>query len=76
MMSQTAGKKPWRTAMMPVTTLEEVPILDDEERAEMLASLKEAEARIAAGEYVEYDPATFKDHLLAIYKAARNAKTA
>ncbi len=75
-MSQTVDKKQRRTAMMPVTTLEEVPLLDDEERAEMLASLKEAEARIAAGEGVEYDPATFKDHLIAIYKVPKNAKTA
>lgn len=75
-MSQTVDKKQRRTAMMPVTTLEEVPILDEEECAEMLASLKEAEARIAAGEYTEYDPATFKDHLIAIYKAAKSSKSA
>jgi len=38
--------------MVPVTTTEEVRILSEEERADMVASLKEAEARIAAGQYV------------------------
>ncbi|MFZ1963454.1 MAG: hypothetical protein WAU78_08290 [Roseiarcus sp.] len=32
--------------MVPVTTMEELPILSEEERADMLASLKAAEARI------------------------------
>ena len=49
-MSTTAERKMPRTTMMPVTTMEEVPILSDAERAQMLASLKEAEAQIAAGE--------------------------
>jgi hypothetical protein len=45
-MRTTAGKKARRTAMVPVTTMEELPILSEEERADMLASLKAAEARI------------------------------
>lgn len=62
--------------MMPVTTMEEVPILTEEERAEMLVSLKEAKARISAGQYTEYDSPTFKDRLLAIRSAAKSSKTA
>ena len=50
--------------------MEEVPILSDEERADMIASLKAAEARIAAGQYVEHDPDTFVERLMAIRAAA------
>ena len=61
--------------MAPVTTMEEAPILSGKERAEMIASLKAAEARIAAGEYVEHDPDTFVDRLMDIRAAAiRNKK--
>ncbi len=73
-MGRTVDKKPRRTAMMPVTTMEEVPILDEEERAEMLASLKEAEARIAAGDYVVHDSSTFVDQMLAMRAAAKQSK--
>jgi hypothetical protein len=62
--------------MQPATTMEETPVLTEEERAEMLASLRDAELRISAGQYAEYDPSTFKDRLLAIYRAAKNSKTA
>ncbi len=75
-MSQTVDKKPLRTAMMPVTTMEEVPILSEEERAELIASLKEAEAQIAAGEFTVFDPTTFQEWLLSVYRAAKNSKTA
>jgi hypothetical protein len=72
-MSTTVNKKIQRTAMVPVTTMEEVPILSEEERTEMLAALKVAESRIAAGHYVEHDPRTFVDSLMAIRaKAIRN----
>ena len=67
-MTETA-RKPRRTTMVPVTTLEEVPVLDDDERAELLASLKEAEADIKAGKGIEYDPKAFRERLLRIYRA-------
>jgi hypothetical protein len=35
--------------MVPVITMEEVPVLSDEERADLIASLKQAEADVAAG---------------------------
>ena len=74
-MSTTAERKMRRTTMMPVTTMEEVPVLTDAERAEMLASLKKAEAQIAAGQSVRYDPGTFRARLIANYRAAKSAKS-
>ncbi len=62
--------------MVPITTMEEVVILSEEERAEMLASLKAAEARIAAGRYVEHDPDTFVDRLMDVRAAAMRDKKA
>ncbi len=67
----TKFDKSEQTTMVPVTTMEEIPVLSETERAELLASLKEAERRAAAGEAVEFDPKTFKDRLLGIYRAAK-----
>ena len=55
--------------MVPVMTMEEVPILSDAERDELIASLKEAEARIAAGEYTVHNPETFVDELMKVRAA-------
>ena len=60
-----------RTTMVPVTTMEEIPVLSDRERAELTTSLKEAEARINAGKAVDYEPKNFKDRLLAIYRRGK-----
>ena len=60
-----------RTTMVPVTTMEEIPVLGEDERAALLTSLKEAEARAKAGEAIDYDPKTFKDRLRAIYRGAK-----
>ena len=61
--------------MVAVTTMEEAPILSEKERAEMIASLKAAEARIAAGQYVEHDPETFVERLMEVRAAViRNRK--
>jgi len=55
--------------------MEEGPILSEEERADMMASLKAAEDRIAAGQYVEHDPNTFVDRLMELRAdAIRNKK--
>ncbi len=53
-----------------MTTMEEIPVLAEEERAALLASLKESEARIKAGDYTDYNAKEFKDRLLGIYRAA------
>lgn len=54
--------------MVPVTTMEEVPVLDGKEPAELLCSLKTAEAEIEAGRAAEYDPKTFARRLVRIYR--------
>ena len=55
--------------MVPVTTMEEVPLLSPEERAALIASLEEAETRVKAGQGIEYDPAALKDRLLKIHQS-------
>ena len=60
-----------RTTSVPVTTMEEIPVLSESERADLLQSLKDAEARAAAGEAVDYDPETFKPRLMQIYRGGK-----
>jgi hypothetical protein len=57
--------------MVPVTTMEEIPVLTDIEKEALLTSLKEAEARIKAGQGIDYDPEKFKRRLLSIYRRAK-----
>jgi hypothetical protein len=69
-MRTTENKGARRTAMVPVTTMEEVLILSEEERADMVAVLKDAEARVACGESVEHDPDTFVDDMMEVRASA------
>jgi hypothetical protein len=71
MTSKIDTKDTRRTTMVPVTTMEEIPVLSDAEREALLASLKQAEARVKAGRAVDYDPKTFKDRLVSIYRGAK-----
>jgi hypothetical protein len=72
MTNKTAAKdKSRRTTSVPVTTMEEIPVLSEKERADLVASLKEAEARIKAGKAIDYDRKTFKKRLLDIYRGAK-----
>lgn len=72
MASKTAtSDKRRRTTMVPVTTMEEIPVLSDKERAELTTSLKEAEVHVKAGKAIDYDPKTFKDRLIGIYRGAK-----
>ncbi|MGD9925481.1 MAG: hypothetical protein AB7V13_29145 [Pseudorhodoplanes sp.] len=48
------------TTMVPVTTMEELLVLSDEEREKLLADLRTAEAEAAAGQSVEFDPEAFE----------------
>jgi len=73
-MPAAVDKKARRTARVPVTTMEELPILSEDERAELLASLKAAEARIAAGQCAEHDPDAFVDRLMKVRAAAVRRK--
>jgi hypothetical protein len=61
-----------RTTMVPVTTMEEIPVLTETERAELLKSLQEAEARAKSGRTADYDPQTFKDRLIGIYRRGKS----
>ena len=57
--------------MVPVTTMEEIPVLSEKERAELLTSLKQAEGRVKAAKAIDYDPKTFKRRLVDIYRGTK-----
>lgn len=59
-----------RAATVPATIVEEELLLSEEERTDMVAALKDAEAGIAAGQYVEHDPDTFVDRLMEVRASA------
>jgi hypothetical protein len=54
------------TMAVPVITMEEVPVLSERERADLVASLKQAEADVAAGKAKPFDREKFKRRFLAI----------
>ena len=58
-MSSPAAKRD--TIVVPVVSLEEVPRLTPQEREELVASLKETEADMQAGNYDTYSPEWLKD---------------
>lgn len=60
-----------RTTMVPVTTMEELPVLSDKERADLRTALEEAQGRIEAGQSIDYDRKTFKRRLLDIYRSVK-----
>lgn len=60
-----------RTTSVPITTMEDIPVLSERERADLTAALKEAEADIKAGKGTAYESNAFKKRLLDI---VRNAK--
>jgi len=57
--------------MVPVTTMEELPVLDEKERAELLASLKDAEQQVKSGRYNNYETKTFRERLVGIYRGKK-----
>ena len=67
----TAKGNSRRTTMVPVTTMEEIPVLSDQERLQLTASLEQAEARIKAGKAVDYYSKTFKERLISIYRRGK-----
>jgi hypothetical protein len=54
------------TMVVPVVTTEEVPVLNEQERAELVASLKQAEAEVAAGKAKPFNREEFKKRFMAI----------
>ena len=73
-MTTKTEPKAHRTTMVPVTTMEEVPVLTPEERAALITSLEEAEARVKSGQFIEHDPATLKDRLLNIHRQGKRTQ--
>jgi len=55
-MSATTERRPAKTTWIPVTTMEEMPLLDEEKLAELVGSLEEGEAEIAAGNFTVLGP--------------------
>ena len=45
-------------------------MLSEQERADLLAALKEAEEQVKAGKAIDYDSDTFKQRFLDIYRKA------
>jgi hypothetical protein len=70
-MSDQAKAMGRSTTMVPVTTMEEIPVLSERERAELTATLEAAEMRVKAGKAVDYEPKTFKDRLVSIYRRGK-----
>ena len=54
------------TMVVPVITMEEVPVLSERERADFVASLKQAEADVAAGKAKPFNRQEFTKRILAI----------
>jgi hypothetical protein len=71
MTSNPVTKEKRRTTSAPVTTMEEIPVLSETERADLFGALKEAEARVKDGKAIDYDPKTFKQRLLDIHCGAK-----
>lgn len=42
-----------------------------DERADLIRLLEDAQARIRAGEGIDYDPQTFRDRLIRIYRSVK-----
>lgn len=74
-MSKPARKSTERQMeYVEITQAEEMPVLSAEEKAELLQSLKDAQARIERGEYVEFGPDEFSrwvDERMRSYRARR-----
>lgn len=75
MANRTATKptrdKRRRTTQVPVTTMEEIPVLSAQERAKLLTSLEAAQARVKAGKGIDYDSKAFKSRLVGIYRRGK-----
>jgi hypothetical protein len=59
MIKPTANTTARRMEYVQITQAEEMPVLSGDEKAELLQSLKDAEAAIDRGEYVEFKPGEF-----------------
>ena len=54
------------TMVVPVVTMEEVAVLSEQERADLVASLKQVDAEVAAGKAKPFNREAFKKRFLAV----------
>jgi hypothetical protein len=73
-MAAKPASKSRRTITVPVTTMEEVPVLSPKERAALIASLEQAEARASGGKAEDLDPQVFNARLVGIHRKAKRSK--
>jgi hypothetical protein len=71
---ETTAQHKSKTTFVPVTTMEEVPVLSASERADILLSLKTAEAEIASGKFVPHDAEAFVSDMMKL-RAAKLSKS-
>lgn len=64
------------TTMVPVTTMEEMPLPNETERAALIASLEKSAAEIAAGRGRAHDPQTFVAEMKRLREAAKRSDKA
>ena len=64
----TTANSTQKTVLVPVTTLEEFVMPTDEEKAELLASLEEAEKDFEEGRYATFEPGEFYNYMLDEYQ--------
>ena len=69
--TKPAKAKRRRTTQVPVTTMEEIPILSARERTELLHSLQKAQARVRAGKGMDCDLDALKERLIDIYRGGK-----
>jgi hypothetical protein len=62
-----------RTTLIPVTTMEEVPVLSAGQRAELAASLAEAERDIAEGRGALYATDETRQHFMRGFKGRKTS---
>ena len=75
-MSKTAAKSGERTMeYVEITQAEEMPVLSPEEKAELIASIKESEAQIARGDFIELSPEEIGPWLRAGLEKARQRRS-
>ena len=65
-MKKTTVHEQRDTMVVPVVSVEEVPVPTERERSDLIASLRQAEAEVAAGTAKPFNRATFKERFLAI----------
>lgn len=63
-----------KSATQTTSNLADDLALSNEARARLLASLEQAQQRIDAGQGIDFDPATFQQHLMDVYRSAKRKR--